>query len=210
MDGVSTMDLNSGMSDMTPVFSFDPGVQPQMPPQQQQQTQYQLPPPINSGPQQPPPPKEDKFPLPPPINAPEKNIPKNKMDSTPISDIMMGGGVGGDFPAGQMGGSPDPRFMMEGPPTFVQQAQPIPNGYQQKMVSASKNPLNLTDEQMEALLAGLVAVIAFSSAVQGKLSTSIPQFLGPDGQRSTVGLLITAVLAAAIFYFGKRFVVKDA
>lgn len=207
MDGISTMDLNGGMSDMTP-FSFNPGVEPQVP-QKSGGTQYTLPPPINQLPQQPPPPKEDKFPLPPPINVPEKNIPKNKMDSTPISDIMMGGGIGGDFQGGQMGGSPDPRFMMEGSPTFVQQQQPIPNGYQVQAKAASKNPMNLTDEQMEALLAGVVAVIAFSSMVQGKLSTSIPQFLGADGQRSTVGLAITAVLAAAIFYFGKRFVIKE-
>ena len=179
MDGVNTMDLNGGgLSDMTPVFSFD--TPPPEPPKESVKKQYELPP---------------------PINAPEKNISKNKMDSTPISDIM-------GPPGGEMGGSPDPRFMMEQAPMYVQQAQPIPNNYGTQ-AKTSKNPMNLTDEQMEALLAGAAAVLAFSSAVQGKLSTTVPQFLSEAGERSNVGLLVTALLAALIFYFAKRFVIKD-
>lgn len=194
MDGVNTMDLNGGMSDMTPVFSFD------TPP----------PEPTSQAPKQG---GQKQFELPPPINAPEKNISKIKMDSTPIGDIM--GAPGGDFSAGAMGmgGSPDPRFMMEQSPMYVQQAQPIPNNYglpqQQQGKAASKNPLNLTDEQMEALLAGVAAVLAFSAMVQGKLSTTVPQFLAESGERSNIGLLVTALLAAAIFYFAKKFVIKE-
>jgi hypothetical protein len=172
MDGVNTMDLNGGgLSDMTPVFSFDtPPKEPEV------KKQYEVPP---------------------PINAPEKNISKSKMDSTPINDIM--GPPGGDM-SGQ-----DPRFMMEQAPMYVQQAQHVPN----KTSSSSKNPMNLTDEQMEALLAGVAAVIAFSSGVQGKLATTIPQFLSEAGERSNIGLLVTALLAALVFYFAKRFVIKD-
>lgn len=173
MDGVNTMDLNGGgLSDMTPVFSFD------IPPEPKE-------------------PVKKQYEVPPPINAPEKNISKNKMDSTPISDIM--GPPGGDM------SGPDPRFMMEQAPMYVQQAQPVPN----KAPAASKNPMNLTDEQMEALLAGVAAVIAFSSGVQGKLATTVPQFLSEAGERSNVGLLVTALLAALVFYFAKRFVIKD-
>ena len=69
--------------------------------------------------------------------------------------------------------------------------------------------LNLTDEQMEALLAGVAAVLAFSTMVQGKLSTTVPQFLAESGERSNIGLLVTALLAAAIYYFAKKFVIKE-
>ena len=61
---------------------------------------------------------------------------------------------------------------------------------------------------MDALLAGVAAVIAFCKPVQEKLSGMIPQMLGAGGETSNVGLLITALVAAIIFYFGRRFVVK--
>jgi len=95
---------------------------------------------------------------------------------------------------------------------FVNQQIPIPQGYQQqsqKTTVASKNPLNLTDEQMEALLAGIVALLAFSGLAQDKLSSLVPKFMDEAGKRSTVGTLVTALLAAAIFYFGRRFVIRD-
>lgn len=165
MDGVNTMDLSGGMSDMTPVFSFD------TPPPEK----------TNTG--------QKHYEMPPPINEPEKNIRKNKMDSTPIGDIM--GPAGGNE-------GPEPRFMMEQQPMFVQQAP-----------SVKKNPFNLTDEQLEALIAGVAAVVAFSSTVQDKLSTTVPQFLAASGERSNVGLIVTALLAAVIFYFAKKFAIKE-
>ena len=129
------------------------------------------------------------------------------MDSTPISDIMPGEDM-----LGPAGGGPDPRYMMAQQPMFVNQQIPIPQGYQQqsqKTTVASKNPLNLTDEQMEALLAGIVALLAFSGLAQDKLSSLVPKFMDEAGKRSTVGTLVTALLAAAIFYFGRRFVIRD-
>ena len=140
--------------------------------------------------------------------APEKNKSKSKeMDSTPLSDVMMSGE---DFlpPAG---GNPDPRFMMGPNPAYVQQQMPTPVGYQQpqKPVVQSKNPMNLTDDQMEALLAGAAALLAFSGFAQGKLSTIVPKFLDETGKQSTIGMLVTALLAAIIFYFGRKFVVRD-
>jgi hypothetical protein len=116
----------------------------------------------------------------------------------------------GEDMLGPAGGGPDPRFMMAQQPMYSQQQQPMPQGYQQqKSAVASKNPMNLTDEQVEALLAGVVALIAFSGFAQDKLSTMIPKFLNEAGKQSTIGMLVTVLLAAALFYFGKRFVIKD-
>jgi hypothetical protein len=69
--------------------------------------------------------------------------------------------------------------------------------------------MNLTDEQMEALLAGAAALLAFSGFAQDKLSTLVPKFLDEAGRRSTMGSLVTALLVAIIFYFGRKFVIRD-
>jgi hypothetical protein len=127
------------------------------------------------------------------VNHQEKNMNKLKMDSTPISDIM---------------GSPD---------VMDAQGQQIPNFTQlpQHMDAAPpaptkrSNPGNLTDEQIEAIFAGAIAVMAFSKPVQSKLANSIPNFMGEGGDQSTTGLAATAVVAAILFYFGKRFVLPQ-
>jgi hypothetical protein len=189
MDGISTMNLNDmGGDSMTPLFQTQPSQSaPTTPPKMD--FSYK---PNVTFPQQ---------------NPPEKNISKPKgMDSTPISDIMPGEDM-----LGPVGGGPDPRFMMAQQPMFSQQQMPMPQGYQQqqKPTVESKNPMNLTDDQVEALLAGVVALIAFSGFAQDKLSTMIPKFLNEAGKQSTVGMLVTALLAAVLFYFGRRFVIKD-
>ena len=109
------------------------------------------------------------------------------MDSTPISDIM---GQEVDY-AGQG------QYMA--PPQTPAVAQQAPK-------AAKAGPMNMTPEQMEALLAGVAAVIAFAKPVQEKLTSFIPQMLGAGGETSNIGLLITALVAAIIFYFGRRFV----
>jgi hypothetical protein len=136
---------------------------------------------------------------------------QKEMDSTPISDIMSGNEMmmmGGDHQPMQM--QQDPRMahqqMYAQPPMQIQQVQA-----QQPQVQAqqkSSNPGNLTDEQMQALFAGVCAVIAFSGPVQDKLSTFVPQFVTDAGNRSTVGIAVTGCIAAAVFYFGKRVVLK--
>lgn len=201
MDGVSTMNLNDGSdSSMTPFFQTQPG--PGQPAPEQRLVQMQKPQEMQNLVYQPNIPEPEK-------KAPEKNISKSKgMDSTPLSDVMM---PGEDY-AGAAGGGPDPRYMMAPQPSYVQQQMPVPQGYNtqpQKQVAASKNPLNLTDEQMEALLAGAAALLAFSGVAQDKLSTLVPKFLDEFGKRSTVGSLVTALLIAIIFYFGRRFVIRD-
>lgn len=195
MDSVSTMNLSDGGDSMTPFFSQ----------QAPEQRLAQKPQEVNNLVYSP------NVQVAPEKNATEKNISKSKaMDSTPLSDLMM---PGEDY-LGPAGGGADPRHMMSPQPSYVQQQMPTPQGYanqgqKQKPATSSKNPMNLTDEQMEALLAGVVALLAFSGFAQDKLSTLVPKFLDEAGQRSTVGTLVTALLVAVLFYFGRRFVIRD-
>ena len=129
---------------------------------------------------------------------PEKNVSQSKetMDSTPINDIMM-----------------EPPMMTDEPKMqgmMPQMTAPQPQGMhvQQAEKPASKNPMNLTDEQMTALLVAVCTGLAVSKPVQDKLATSIPKFLNEQGGRSMVGLATTGVVAAIVFYFMKDYVVK--
>ena len=142
-----------------------------------------------------PPPNREAF------SQPEKNVSQSKetttMDSTPINDIMM-----------------EPPMMMDEPKMQgMQMAAPNPQGAYaapqvQQAAPESKNPLNLTDDQMIALVAGAAAALAVSKPVQDKLVTSIPKFLNEQGSRSMVGLASTGLVAAIVFYFVKDYVVK--
>lgn len=132
--------------------------------------------------------------------TPEKNMRQSKettMDSTPINDIMMEPPMMTDQPKMQsmQMAAPDP-----------QGAYPSPNGQAEK--PASKNPMNLTDEQMTALLVAACTALAVSKPVQDKLATSIPKFLNEQGGRSMVGLASTGVVAAIVFYLMKDYVIK--
>ena len=125
----------------------------------------------------------------------EKNIMKEQitMDSTPIADIM----------------GPDMMELPQDPRMIPQVYAPAPSAQKQAAsATASKNPMNLTDEQMQALVAGVCAVLAFSRPVQEKLASAIPQVLGDGGSVSSVGLILTGLIAALLFYFGKRFVIN--
>jgi hypothetical protein len=132
--------------------------------------------------------------------ASEKNVSQHKetMDSTPINDIMM-----------------EPPMMSEEPKMQgVQMAAAQPQGMYaapaqaQDQKPANKYPLNLTDDHVIALLAGLCAAISVSKPIQDKLATSIPKFLNEQGGRSVVGLASTGVVAAIAFYIVKDYVVK--
>ena len=72
---------------------------------------------------------------------------------------------------------------------------------------ASKNPFGLTDEQYYAVLAGVAAVVAFSKPVQGKLSSMVPKFTGDGGDLSLTGMIVSALVAAIVFYFARQFLV---
>lgn len=134
------------------------------------------------------------------FSEPEKNISQHKqtMDSTPINDLMM-----------------EPPMMMDEPRmqgVMPQMTAPQPQGAyaipQKQEPLKSKNPLNLTDDQLIALVAGVAAAISVSKIVQDKLVTSVPRFLNEQGSRSMVGLASTGLVAAIIFYFVKDYIVR--
>ena len=124
------------------------------------------------------------------------------MDSTPIADIMGGPEVM-DMGPPLMAVAPAMQMQMPMMPAPQQQA------HQPQAVLPSKNPLNLTDEQMQALLVGTCAVIAFSNPVQEKLAGILPQMLAENGSRNTTGMVVTGLVAAILFYFGQRVAMKN-
>ena len=131
---------------------------------------------------------------------PEKNIDKQQitMDSTPISDVMG--------PADAMMDQQQyaqPQMMAQAPSASVSAAKPAAGA-----AAHTKNPFNITDEQYQALIAGVCAILAFSNPVQEKLLSAVPQFM-VDGGRSTSGLIATGLIAAIIFYFAQRMLMKQ-
>jgi hypothetical protein len=129
----------------------------------------------------------------------EKNINEHKettMDSTPINDIMM------EPPMVQH----EPK--MQG--AMPHMTAPDPQGAYQMQAEkpASKNPFNLTDDQLTALVAGFCAAASVSKPIQDRLATSIPKFLNEQGGRSMVGLATTGAVAAVVFYIVKDYIVK--
>jgi hypothetical protein len=133
--------------------------------------------------------------------TPEKNMSESKettMDSTPINDIMM-----------------EPPMMTEEPKMqgmMPQMTAPQPQAaYAAPTVAAQpekKNPFNLTDEQLTALVVAACTAVAVSKPVQDRLATSIPKFLNEQGGRSMVGLAATGVVSAIAFYITKDYIVK--
>ena len=125
------------------------------------------------------------------------------MDSTPLSDIMTSQEVMDQQP---MMAPPQSTMMAQQAAMMAPQPQVPAQAPPQPM--PSKNPFNLTDEQMQALVVAVCAAIAFSEPVQAKLSSTIPQFLAESGNRSMAGLLVSGLVAAVLFYFGQRTVMK--
>ena len=129
---------------------------------------------------------------------PELNSSAIEMDfSTPISDVM-----------------PAAPFEQTESATYTNPTTQRVTGVSPGMIGGpptktSKNPLGLTDEQFRAGVAGLVAVIAFSKPVQDKLADLVPKFLTESGALSTTGMVISAVVAAVLFYFASQFLTKQ-
>lgn len=155
-------------------------------------------------------------------NSSEQKLPENNMSNninkdmdaaTPLEDVMGFNDLSG-APQSQ-----DPRMISQQPQVQLQQAMapqmqqmPVGSGQQpagQTQPASTKNPMNLTDDQMEALIVGVVSAIAFSKPVQDKLSQVVPQFMGENGSRSTAGVAISGVVAAVVFYFGRKMVMKN-
>jgi hypothetical protein len=129
----------------------------------------------------------------------EKNVSTDKetMDSTPINDIMM-----------------EPQMMAEDPRMATAQPQmpmmmaPSPPVQQKVEAPESKNPLNLTDDQLISLIVAVATGIAVSKPIQDRLATSIPKFLNEQGGRSMIGLASTGAIAALIFFVAKTYIIK--
>ena len=131
----------------------------------------------------------------------EKNVGTNKdtMDSTPINDIMM------DPPTL----TEDPRVQGVMPQMVAAQPQAAYSSPKTKEEAPeSKNPLNLTDDQLTALIVAACTAIAVSKPIQDRLATSIPKFLNEQGGRSMVGLATTGAVAAIIFFLTKSYVIR--
>lgn len=196
-DSVQIMNLNNAESEgMTPLFNVTP-------PQPQKKEGGT----INGDPRPPPPPinNEEHASSPPVEKKVVNSIQKEPtMDSTPISDIMSNEIMDG----GMMAPPQDPR-VMAAQPMIQPQMMVQPQQQQQVVAPPSKNPMNLTDEQLQALFVGVCAIVAFSRPVQDKLANFVPQFVGEGGTRSTVGVAVTGLVAAVVFYFGQRFVIKN-
>jgi hypothetical protein len=127
--------------------------------------------------------------------------PQIEMDfSTPISDIVPSA----DFDMGpSMGGGP-----YKNPQNNRVAALSLDNASAGPVSSSSssKNPFGLTDDQLNAALAGIAAVAAFSKPVQNKLAELIPKFMSDAGDLSATGMLATAFIAAVIFFMVHKFV----
>ena len=131
----------------------------------------------------------------PPPKNPTDSITDNAklmMDSTPIDEVLSPEEIHG----------PPPQMMPMQMPAAqgAQMMQP----QQQEASRKPQNPMNLTDEQMQALLVAVAAAAAFSNPVQDKLGTTIPNFF-VDGERGTTGLVASGLVAALLFYLGQRF-----
>lgn len=134
-------------------------------------------------------------------NQPEKNVSQNKemtMDSTAIADIM-----------GQPEMPLEPPMMESDPrvqqPVVMQQPMVVQQQPQQQAAAQTKNPFNLTDEQMQAVVVAACTAAAISKPVQEKLANYVPQFLNEQGHRSMVGLAANGAVAAGIFYVLKKY-----
>jgi hypothetical protein len=124
--------------------------------------------------------------------------PQIEMDfSTPISDVVPSA----DFDMGPSMGGP-----YKNPQNNRVAALSLDNASAGPAPSSSKNPFGLTDEQLNAALAGIAAVAAFSKPVQNKLADLIPKFMSDAGDLSATGMLATAFIAAVIFFIVHKFV----
>ena len=132
-------------------------------------------------------------------NSEEKNVSENKvtMDSTPIAELM-----------GQPEAVEQQMPMQMQMPMMAQAPAPQPVMTEPVKAPESKNPFNLTDQQMQALLVSACTAAAISTPVQEKLATMIPQFLNDAGRRSLVGLGATGLVAAILFHISQSYVLK--
>lgn len=95
-------------------------------------------------------------------------------------------------------------------PQAASMGLPSQEGYQTEGASVQRMrgqyPFGLKRHQVEALLAGVAAVIGTSDTVQSKLSEFVPQFYNDGGKVSLTGMALLVLVVAVVFYFGKQFI----
>jgi hypothetical protein len=123
-----------------------------------------------------------------PLNPPEKNVGESQMAefSTSLDEIVP--------PGGQM--QMQNMVMGQVPPPSA----PIQQQQQQKAHNG-KIPFNLSPEQYMSALAGLAAVVAGSKQVQERIGSFFPNI----EEGSMTAMLITALVAALVFYAAQKF-----
>ena len=72
----------------------------------------------------------------------------------------------------------------------------------EKKSTKTSNPFNMTDDQYQAIIAGIVAVLVYSNAIQTKLAGVVPNFPGMNGT------VASALLIAIAFFFARRYIMK--
>jgi len=191
---IENLDFNQGTSDILQYI-------PQVPDQQtqQQENNNEMPQPVFGLPQELQPSYQSRtLENPPELFKAEIKTPVIQNDpsmefSTPISDVISSADFASAAPLS--GPYKDPQTQrVTGLSLDNASVGPKPSS------GSAKNPFGLNDEQLYAAIAGVSAVIAFSKPVQNKLSTLVPQFLSSSGDVTTVGLAITAFVAAVFFY----------
>jgi len=141
----------------------------------------------------------------------EKNLLQHQtgmMDSTPISDLVMEDGGFMDQQQPMLQQQPRMQGLQMQAPAHGHMMPMMPQQQEEAVKPESKNFMNLTDDQLIALVAGVAASIAISKPVQDKLVTSVPNFLDNAGSRSMIGLAATGAVAALVFYIAKSYVVS--
>ena len=137
----------------------------------------------------------------------DNNIDKEQMMelSTPLNEVM-------DIQADPMQQQAQMQMMQQQPQQQMFPAGPDPGMYQQEPQQQQEAPQapkksnigNLTDEQLDALLVGLAAAVAFSPQLQEKMVQFIPSLFNEAGVRTLGGTAATGIVAGGLFLLAKR------
>ena len=187
---IENLDFN-GSSD---ILQYIPQVEPQQPtpnqPPVQQQSSFGLPDELQ-------PTYQTRAIEQPELFKAEIKPPQIEMDfSTSIADIV---------PSAEFDSAPTMGGPYKNPQNNRVAGLSLDNASAGPAPSSSKNPFGLTDEQLNAAIAGIAAVAAFSKPIQNKLADLIPKFMSDAGDLSATGMLATAFIAAVIFFIVHKF-----
>ena len=164
-----------------------------------------------------PPPESTKEPAFDTYDAQRENLTENNVDkeqmmelATPLSEVM-----GPDPMEQQQMQQQQPQQMMAPAPMQDMPMQPpaptTPMAMEQPSPPAStaakkKNIGGLTDEQVDALLVGLVAAVAFSPQLKSKMMDIVPTLFNDAGSRTAAGVAVTGLIAGGLYLGAKRLI----